>query len=75
MNGCGVLQAQASMPAIVYGSSSNVYGLNTKTAGVESDLVNKPASLAAATMRVSFSLQLSMMTHPVTRVTCILLHS
>ena len=48
----GPIQAQAVMPAVVFASSSNVYGLNMKMPGVESDLVNKPASLAAASMRV-----------------------
>jgi len=36
---------------LVYASSSSVYGLNTKTPFSESDAVNKPVSLYAATKR------------------------
>ncbi|KAK9841347.1 hypothetical protein WJX74_004335 [Apatococcus lobatus] len=46
-----IAKAQTMIPAVVYGSSSSVYGLNTGTPGLENDFVNRPASLAAATMR------------------------
>merc|ERR1712217_750583 len=41
------------MPRIVYASSSSVYGLNTKTPFSESDKVDHPASLYAATKRAN----------------------
>ena len=40
------------MPAVVYASSSSVYGLNTKQPFSETDPVEKPASLYASTKRV-----------------------
>lgn len=48
-----VLEALRSLPHIklTYASSSSVYGLNTKTPFAESDPVNQPASLYAATKR------------------------
>jgi len=39
------------MPRIVYASSSSVYGLNTKTPFSETDMVDRPASLYAATKK------------------------
>merc|ERR1712190_466183 len=39
------------MPRIVYASSSSVYGLNTKVPFSESDRVDQPASLYAATKK------------------------
>merc|ERR1712060_920000 len=39
------------MPRIVYASSSSVYGLNTKVPFAESDVVDQPASLYAATKK------------------------
>lgn len=44
--------AQRPMPAMVYASSSSVYGLNTKQPFSEGDRVDNPASLYAATKRV-----------------------
>jgi UDP-glucuronate 4-epimerase len=41
------------MPRIVYASSSSVYGLNTKTPFSESDMVDNPASLYAATKKAN----------------------
>lgn len=41
------------MPRIVYASSSSVYGLNTKTPFSETDKVDHPASLYAATKRAN----------------------
>jgi len=41
------------MPRIVYASSSSVYGLNTKTPFSESDKVDHPASLYAATKKAN----------------------
>jgi len=41
------------MPRIVYASSSSVYGLNTKTPFSESDQVDHPASLYAATKKAN----------------------
>jgi len=38
-------------PRIVYASSSSIYGLNTKTPFSESDTVDRPASLYAATKK------------------------
>jgi UDP-glucuronate 4-epimerase len=48
-----VLEAARQYPPkhLVYASSSSVYGLNTKTPFSESDAVNQPASLYAATKR------------------------
>jgi hypothetical protein len=46
------LQALNPMPAVVYASSSSVYGLNTKQPFSETDPVEKPASLYASTKRV-----------------------
>ena len=40
------------MPALVYASSSSVYGLNTKQPFSETDPVERPASLYASTKRV-----------------------
>jgi len=39
------------MPSVVYASSSSVYGMNTKVPFAESDPVEQPASLYAATKR------------------------
>jgi UDP-glucuronate 4-epimerase len=46
-----ILEAARRYPPkhFVYASSSSVYGLNTKTPFSENDMVNKPASLYAAT--------------------------
>merc|ERR1711937_392110 len=41
------------MPRIVYASSSSVYGLNTKTPFAETDMVDHPASLYAATKKAN----------------------
>jgi len=41
------------MPRIVYASSSSVYGLNTKTPFSEDDMVDRPASLYAATKKAN----------------------
>jgi len=41
------------MPRIVYASSSSVYGLNTKVPFAESDRVDNPASLYAATKKAN----------------------
>lgn len=48
-----VLEALRALPHIklTYASSSSVYGLNTKTPFAETDPVNQPASLYAATKR------------------------
>lgn len=46
------LKAAQPMPALVYASSSSVYGLNTKQPFSESDRVDQPASLYASTKRV-----------------------
>jgi UDP-glucuronate 4-epimerase len=48
-----ILEAARTYPPrhIVYASSSSVYGLNNKTPFSESDTVDKPASLYAATKR------------------------
>ena len=46
------LKATEPMPALVYASSSSVYGLNTKQPFSESDRVDQPASLYASTKRV-----------------------
>lgn len=43
---------QMPIPAMVYASSSSVYGLNTKQPFSEGDRVDNPASLYAATKRV-----------------------
>eukprot|EP00930_Biecheleria_cincta_P084613 TRINITY_DN74063_c0_g1_i1.p1 TRINITY_DN74063_c0_g1~~TRINITY_DN74063_c0_g1_i1.p1 ORF type:complete len:416 (-),score=73.34 TRINITY_DN74063_c0_g1_i1:275-1495(-) len=42
---------QRSKPRIVYASSSSVYGLNTKVPFSEQDVVDRPASLYAATKK------------------------
>lgn len=42
---------QPVMPRIVYASSSSVYGLNTKVPFSEKDVVDRPASLYAATKK------------------------
>jgi len=42
---------QKPMPRIVYASSSSVYGLNTKVPFSEKDVVDRPASLYAATKK------------------------
>eukprot|EP00427_Karlodinium_veneficum_P029111 CAMPEP_0169199940 /NCGR_PEP_ID=MMETSP1016-20121227/9606_1 /TAXON_ID=342587 /ORGANISM="Karlodinium micrum, Strain CCMP2283" /LENGTH=411 /DNA_ID=CAMNT_0009276761 /DNA_START=111 /DNA_END=1342 /DNA_ORIENTATION=- len=42
---------QTQKPSIVYASSSSVYGLNTKVPFSESDPVDRPASLYAATKK------------------------
>ncbi len=49
---CDAVQALNPMPAVVYASSSSVYGLNTKQPFSETDPVEKPASLYASTKRV-----------------------
>jgi len=46
-----VVKDQRPMPRVVYASSSSVYGLNTKTPFSESDAVDQPASLYAATKK------------------------
>lgn len=46
-----VMVGQSPMPALVYASSSSVYGLNTKQPFSEDDRVDNPASLYAATKR------------------------
>lgn len=48
-----VIKAQDPMPAVVYASSSSVYGLNTKTPFSEKDRVDHPASLYAATKKAN----------------------
>lgn len=40
------------MPALVFASSSSVYGLNKKSPFSEDDRVDQPASLYAATKKV-----------------------
>lgn len=47
-----VIKEQRPLPALVYASSSSVYGLNTKQPFSEVDRVDAPASLYAATKRV-----------------------
>ena len=47
------IRAAVPMPALVYASSSSVYGLNTKLPFSEKDRVDQPASLYASTKRVS----------------------
>lgn len=47
------IRAAKAMPALVYASSSSVYGLNTKLPFSEKDRVDQPASLYASTKRVS----------------------
>lgn len=46
-----VLREQMPPPRIVYASSSSVYGLNTKVPFSEDDVVDRPASLYAATKK------------------------
>ena len=46
------LQTRDPMPRLVYASSSSVYGLNKKQPFSETDRVDNPASLYAATKRV-----------------------
>mmetsp|Transcript_126031 Transcript_126031/g.306204 ORF Transcript_126031/g.306204 Transcript_126031/m.306204 type:complete len:353 (-) Transcript_126031:362-1420(-) len=46
-----VARSMEPMPRIVYASSSSVYGLNTKVPFSESDAVDQPASLYAATKK------------------------
>lgn len=46
-----VIKGQQPMPALVYASSSSVYGLNSKQPFSEEDRVDVPASLYAATKR------------------------
>ena len=46
------VKAAHPMPALVYASSSSVYGLNTKQPFAEADRVDSPASLYASTKRV-----------------------
>merc|ERR1712232_1079521 len=41
------------MPRIVYASSSSVYGLNEKAPFSEADIVDRPASLYAATKKAN----------------------
>merc|ERR1712241_1201735 len=48
-----VARACNPMPRIVYASSSSVYGLNTKVPFAESDRVDNPASLYAATKKAN----------------------
>jgi len=51
------------MPSVVYASSSSVYGLNKKTPFSESDKVDTPASLYAATKKAN-----EMMAHTYTHI-------
>jgi len=51
------------MPRIVYASSSSVYGLNTKSPFAETDKVDHPASLYAATKKAN-----EMMAHTYTHI-------
>jgi len=51
------------MPSVVYASSSSVYGLNTKVPFAESDKVDHPASLYAATKKAN-----EMMAHTYTHI-------
>eukprot|EP00192_Tetraselmis_astigmatica_P012320 CAMPEP_0117658960 /NCGR_PEP_ID=MMETSP0804-20121206/6160_1 /TAXON_ID=1074897 /ORGANISM="Tetraselmis astigmatica, Strain CCMP880" /LENGTH=408 /DNA_ID=CAMNT_0005465551 /DNA_START=303 /DNA_END=1529 /DNA_ORIENTATION=+ len=46
-----VMKEQNPIPALVFASSSSVYGLNTKTPFSEDDRVDQPASLYAATKK------------------------
>jgi len=46
-----VVKDRRPMPRVVYASSSSVYGLNTKVPFSEEDVVDKPASLYAATKK------------------------
>lgn len=46
------IKAADPVPALVYASSSSVYGLNTKLPFSETDPVDHPASLYASTKRV-----------------------
>merc|ERR1712187_128050 len=46
-----VVKSTTPMPRVVYASSSSVYGLNTKVPFSEEDVVDKPASLYAATKK------------------------
>jgi len=48
-----VARAADPMPRIVYASSSSVYGLNTKVPFAETDRVDHPASLYAATKKAN----------------------
>ena len=49
------LQNARPQPAVVYASSSSVYGLNTKVPFSEEDRTDRPASLYAATKVSSVS--------------------
>jgi len=51
------------MPRVVYASSSSVYGLNTKVPFSEDDMVDRPASLYAATKKAN-----EMMAHTYTHI-------
>lgn len=46
-----VIKDQKPIPRVVYASSSSVYGLNTKVPFSETDVVDQPASLYAATKK------------------------
>merc|ERR1712176_67760 len=46
-----VVKNTTPMPRVVYASSSSVYGLNTKVPFSEEDVVDRPASLYAATKK------------------------
>merc|ERR1712176_1452130 len=48
-----VVKNTTPMPRIVYASSSSVYGLNTKVPFAETDVVDQPASLYAATKKAN----------------------
>mmetsp|Transcript_20063 Transcript_20063/g.46730 ORF Transcript_20063/g.46730 Transcript_20063/m.46730 type:complete len:410 (+) Transcript_20063:37-1266(+) len=48
-----VVKVQSPIPSVVYASSSSVYGLNTKQPFSESDVVDQPASLYAATKKAN----------------------
>jgi len=53
-----VMKDQSPMPALIFASSSSVYGLNTKQPFSEDDRVDQPASLYAATKKAD-----EMLTH------------
>ncbi len=46
-----VLKEQAPLPALIFASSSSIYGLNDKVPFAESDMTDRPASLYAATKK------------------------
>lgn len=53
-----VLSKQRPMPAIIYASSSSIYGLNQRLPFSEEDITDQPVSLYAATKKVCFNLDL-----------------